>query len=316
VVPALIGPAAAGVISRHAGWRMVFLGLIPIVLGVGALAIRPIAALGAPVVGEGQERPSWDVIGLAVVAVVGAGVMLGGLQSRSVPLLVVLVVLGGAALGWAFRRITPAGTLRVARGLPAAVAVRGMLTFAFLGADAFVALALTNVRGTSTQFAGVVLSSAALTWTAGSWTAARTIGRVGPRALVSGGLVLVGVGLVAMAWVVGTDVSPWFAVGAWLVGGLGIGLAYSPLSQAVLAAADPAEMGAAASALQLSDVLGFALGSGIGGALGNVVIRSTIAPGAVSSPAPTSTNCRPAVAAGSARCALLRRVSSPRRHRQ
>ncbi|MFN8051631.1 MAG: hypothetical protein U0Q22_09360 [Acidimicrobiales bacterium] len=142
-----------------------------------------------------------------------------------------------------------------------------MLTFAFLGAGAFVALGLTNVRGTSTQFAGVVLSSAAFTWTAGAWTSARLIASVGPRALVTAGMTIVTVGVAAMSAVIATSVSPWFAVGAWLLGGLGIGLAYSPLSQAALSAAEPGEMGAATAALQLSDVLGFAVGTGLGGAI-------------------------------------------------
>lgn len=268
VVPSLVGPGVAGVVSEQFGWRVVFLGLIPVVVGVGALAIRPIAALGPPDASTDEpQRGAAHTIGLALVAVVGTGLALGGLQSTTLPILAVCVVSGGAALLWAFARITPPGTMRVAPGLPAAVAVRGMLTFSFLGADAFVSLALTGVRDTSTQFAGIVLSSAAFVWTAGSWTAARTIERVGPRRLVRWGLVFVTVGIAAFVGVVVTEVSPWLAIVAWAIGGYGIGLAYSPLSQAALSAAAPGQLGAATSGLQLSDVLGFALGSGLGGAL-------------------------------------------------
>ncbi len=53
---------------------------------------------------------------------------------------------------------------------------------------------------------------------------------------------------------------------AWGVGGLGIGLAYAPLSMTTLSLARPGREGTATSALQLSDVLGgAALGTGIGG---------------------------------------------------
>jgi MFS family permease len=52
---------------------------------------------------------------------------------------------------------------------------------------------------------------------------------------------------------------------AWAIGGLGIGLAYSPLSVTALALAGPGREGTVSSALQLSDVLGVALGTGIGG---------------------------------------------------
>jgi predicted MFS family arabinose efflux permease len=46
-----------------------------------------------------------------------------------------------------------------------------------------------------------------------------------------------------------------------------MGLAYPALSLTVLAEASPGEEGAATSSLQLSDVLGTALGAGVGGAL-------------------------------------------------
>lgn len=281
VVPSLIGPAAAGVIAHQFGWRWVFLGLIPIVVGVGALAVAPIKRLGRP---DDRAEPSTAldderplrVIRLALVAVAGTGLALGGMQASAVVIAAACVVVGGASLAWAFARITPPGTLRLRPGLPAAVAARGMLTFAFLGADAFVALALTDVRHTSTRFAGMVLSSAAITWTAGSWISARSIASAGPRRLVSIGMMVVVAGIVAMSVVVSTSVSPWFAVGAWLLGGLGVGLAYSPLSQAVIAAAEPAQLGAATAALQLSDVLGVALGSGLGGALVAIADRREV----------------------------------------
>jgi hypothetical protein len=53
---------------------------------------------------------------------------------------------------------------------------------------------------------------------------------------------------------------------AWALTGLGMGFAYSPLSIVVLRDAPPAAAGAATAGLQLSDVLGTALGTGVGGA--------------------------------------------------
>src|SRR5262249_1383088 len=118
--------------------------------------------------------------------------------------------------------------------------------------------------------------SAAFTWTAGSWISARRIGETGPRRLVIVGLGIVVLGVGAMTTVVATSIPVWLAVPAWMVGGLGIGLAYAPLSQAALAAAEPGRMGAASSSLQLSDVLGVAVGTGIGGALVAVADRHDV----------------------------------------
>ena len=62
-------------------------------------------------------------------------------------------------------------------------------------------------------------------------------------------------------------VPTWVAILAWLVGGLGMGLAYAPISAATLFTADAGHEGAATASLQLSDSLGIALGTGVGGAL-------------------------------------------------
>ena len=63
------------------------------------------------------------------------------------------------------------------------------------------------------------------------------------------------------------DNSVWVAVLSWAIGGFGMGLAYSPLSITVLAAAKPGEEGVDSAALQLSDALGIAIGIGIGGSV-------------------------------------------------
>src|SRR5262249_61883311 len=53
----------------------------------------------------------------------------------------------------------------------------------------------------------------------------------------------------------------------WAVAGLAMGLSYSTLSLLTLRQAPPEEQGSATAALQLSDVLGTSLGTGLGGAL-------------------------------------------------
>ena len=53
---------------------------------------------------------------------------------------------------------------------------------------------------------------------------------------------------------------------AWTVAGLGMGLAYAPLSLMMLRHAPPGREGRASASLNLADVLGTAIGIGIGGA--------------------------------------------------
>jgi hypothetical protein len=54
-------------------------------------------------------------------------------------------------------------------------------------------------------------------------------------------------------------------VAAWTIAGLGIGLSYAPISVTVLGSAAPGEEGAASASLQLTDVLGVSLGTGLAG---------------------------------------------------
>jgi len=96
---------------------------------------------------------------------------------------------------------------------------------------------------------------------------AHRIARQGPRRLVRCGelLVLAGLGLMGVALL--PSVPPEFAVLAWAVAGGGMGLAYAPLSVTTLDLAVPGAEGKATAGLQLFDVLGQALGTGVAGAL-------------------------------------------------
>ena len=73
--------------------------------------------------------------------------------------------------------------------------------------------------------------------------------------------------LAMMCVVLLPSVPPALAIIAWALAGGGIGTAYAPLSVTALDRAAPGEEGRATSALQLCDVLGQALGTGIAGAI-------------------------------------------------
>jgi predicted MFS family arabinose efflux permease len=178
-----------------------------------------------------------------------------------------VTAIGLAILVPAFRRLTPPGTLTARRGLAAAVLIRGVLTFSFFQGDAYVPLSLTSVKGVSTTFAGVALTAASLTWTAGAWVQERRVERVGPRPLVGSGFVAVALGVGLMMVTLQAGVPPALGIVAWLVAGFGIGVAYPPLSLTALALADPGREGSATASLQLADVLGTALGTGLGGVI-------------------------------------------------
>lgn len=279
VIPGLVGPALAGLVTDAAGWRLVFLGLIPILAVAGVLTVpslRPLGPARDPRLGPGAQARLLDA--LAITA--GAGALLAaatfGPTVGAAVLLFVGLVVGLPSLV----RLLPRGTLRARRGLPSVILIRGVGTFAFFGAQLFLPLALVSVRGTSVTEAGIALTAATLSWTAGSWIQARQMARWGAPRLITLGFVCVITGIAGMATVLLPAVPIPVAIAAWTIAGLGMGLAYAPISMLVLNETAAAEQGAATSALQLSDVLGAALGSGVGGAIVGLGAASGWAPAA------------------------------------
>jgi MFS family permease len=263
VVPGLVGPALAGAVAENVGWRWVFLGLLPLV-ALSALLTLP--ALRAADLGPGDAAREPSRLPTAVAVAAGAGLLLAGLSTELLVLRLVFVP-AGLALGLpALRRLVPKGTLTARPGLPATIVARATLTFSFFGAEAYLPLTLTSVRGYSATAAGVALTSATLTWTAASWFQARHYATWGPRRLVTTGHVMVAVGIAGLATVLADGVPVAVAYVAWAVGGGGIGLAYAAITLTVLRDAPEDRQGFTTSALQLCDVLGMALGTGLGGA--------------------------------------------------
>jgi MFS family permease len=280
ILPGVVGPALAGIVGETLGWRWVFLGLLPLIVVSAAIAFPAVRTIGPDPDDAPNAATLRDRAPLAILVALGTGLLLAGLTSGE-PVLLVVLGIGGAVLGlFALRRLTPEGTLRAARGLPATVLMRGVITFAFFAVDAYVALALVEWRGLSAAQAGIALTAATVSWTAGSWTQAKFSKRWPPERFVRAGVMVLVVGLASFGIVLVPTISPWVALPTFAVAGYAMGLAYSPLALIVLREAPAAEQGRASSAISLTDSLGTALGTGITGALVAASVRSTGNPAA------------------------------------
>lgn len=216
VVPGLVGPSVAGAVADQLSWRLVFLGVLPLVVLGGAFTLPYLRKMGSP-----PEPTS----------------------------------AGG-----------PMALLREAPAILPAIALLALLTLAFFGAEAYLPLTLSEVRGQSATVAGLALTAGTLSWTAGAWVQERTSGVWDRRWLVAVGLGLVGVGIaILLPLAAGGPV--WLAPIAWAVAGLGIGLAYTSLSLIILGWAPSGREGVASAAVNTSTVVGSALGTGIGAAI-------------------------------------------------
>jgi MFS family permease len=268
VLPGIFGPAVAGFVAQELHWRLVFLGLLPLIVLPGAMATRALIALHERQSTTGRmigtlARRTLD--GLAVAG--GVAILTAGLTQQDPALFAGLVVIGLVITVVWFRRLTPPGTLTLARGYPTAIVLRGVLTFAFFCIDAYVALLLVDVRHWSPSAAGIALTAATVSWTGGSWIQARLAPRYRPETFVRVGFPIVSIGIALLGLVLLPDVPAILAVPTFAVAGLGMGLAYSQFALIVLRDVPPAEQGTVTSALTLSDTLGTALGLGVSAAI-------------------------------------------------
>lgn len=282
VLPSVIGPPLAGLLTETLSWRWVFWGLIPLVPIPLAMMMPGVSRMTGS-----KEAHRWSRTGLAFLLALGiatvqyAGQLVGvgagaegtGAGGGGSPPLGRWVAAGVLAAGGllvavtCLRRFLPAGTLRLRRGLPSVVAMRGFLAGAFFASEAFIPLMLVEHRGWSVTFAGMALTGAALGWASGSWLqggrpqamdAAGRQDRAGRFAVRGGAVVAAGIAVTGLG-VISTDqvtVPALVTPGGWLLAGLGMGMAMSSVSVLLFELSPVEQRGTNSAALQICDHLG------------------------------------------------------------
>ncbi|HEX5521929.1 MAG TPA: MFS transporter [Pedococcus sp.] len=243
VLPSVVGPSVAGLVAERLGWRAVFLIAPALVVPAYAL-LRPAmaqarASLPPPSRWNADERRAVAAAG-AVALALAALTVGGSLLTRggSLALVGVTASLAGVlVLAPATRFVLPPGVLRAARGIPAVIALRGLLSAAFGLVAAYFPLMLTTVHGLRPAAAGISLTVTGLFWAAGSQI--HGLGavqrHVGPARRLRIGFSLIAVGVFGPA-LMSLEVIPlWAGLALWAVAGLGIGLASPTLSTQMLA---------------------------------------------------------------------------------
>ena len=262
VLPALIGPLLSGLVTAHLTWRLVFLGLLPLI-AVGLFlvlpAVRRLARAGGTTAPPAGRR--W----WALLAGVGIGALQYAGQRRDL-LALGIAVLGVAALVAGLRPLLPAGTVRVRRGLPAVIASRGMLAGSFFGMDVLLPLTLSEIHGYSPALAGVPLTAGALGWATASQIQGRRPDADRSR-LLRVGFLLLAVGIAATALVTVPGVGGWPAYATWAVAGLGMGFGMPSVGVLLLDRSPEHRRGADSASFQIADVTASALCIGVVGVL-------------------------------------------------
>ncbi|WP_433409489.1 MFS transporter [Saccharomonospora azurea] len=262
VLPAVVGPSIAGLVTETAGWRWVFLGLVPLMpLGMGLL-VPVVRRLPAHVPDPAARRAG--IVAAVTVALAVAALMWAAQHPSPVALGYGAVALVVAAV--ALRTLLPHGTLRARPGLPTVVASRALLGGAFAGMEAYLPLIMSQVHGHNAAVAGLPLTVAALSWSAGSAVQGRKPDW-SRAALLRAGFGLVAAGLALFSLVAWGGAPAWVAFAASACGGAGMGIATPSISVLLMRLSPVAERGFNTSAMQLGDWISSALTIGAGGAL-------------------------------------------------
>jgi EmrB/QacA subfamily drug resistance transporter len=269
-----------GFLVEHVSWQSIFFLNVP----VAALAVFVTLAAAR----ESRDETSThqvDLAGVGTISVGLAALVLALVEGSSwgwgSPATVALVAVAAVAL-LAFAAVeTRSGEPMVdfaffrSRSFLGANVVAFIVSFAMLAMFFFLALYMQNVKGYSPLEAGVrFLPSTVMIIIVGP-LAGRLTDRIGPRPLMTLGLVIVAG---AMFWQghLTPDTSYGFLVGAFVLMGVGMGLVMSPMSTAAMNAVAQAKAGVASGILSMSRMVGGTFGVAAMGALVTAIGRNRL----------------------------------------
>jgi EmrB/QacA subfamily drug resistance transporter len=246
-----IGPYAGGWLVDQASWRWLFILNVPLVLAAIGCLVR------VPESRDLVDRGRPDATG-AVFAAAGVGGVIYALTDGAgngwgSPAVLLSGIVGLACLLVLvpYERRQPNPVLQVAvfasRQFDAINASTLLFYGALSGAGFLLTLQLELQLGFSPTMAGAALIPSSAVFLAISPFSGALVARYGPRRLMAVGIFLVGV---ANAWLAfaAPGSSYWTAVlPPVLLQGIGLGLAVTPLTAAVLAAVQPSYLGEASA---------------------------------------------------------------------
>lgn len=264
------GPLAGGVLVEAFGWPAIFLVNVPIGAALLLAGLRVLDESRNP------DAPAIDVPG-TVLSVLGVGALAyalieGGARGWTSP-----AILGGFAAAalilTAFVAVearvpAPMLPLRLFRQRLFTVSNTAMTVvgFALMGSSFFFSQFFVTVQGSSILRAGLQTLPATLAMVIVSPYAGRLAARHGFRAVVTAGLVLAGLGLLALGFVHADTGygNVWWRLG---ITGVGFALTMSPLTGAAIQAVSPQEGGLASGVSSTARQIGALLGVAVLGAV-------------------------------------------------
>ncbi|MEV4704073.1 MFS transporter [Actinoplanes sp. NPDC049316] len=269
VLPSLIGPSLAGFTAAALSWHWVFLGVLILVAVATTLMLPALRGLDRSPTDRVPD-PAADARRAAEATVVALGVIvLSSLAEIDAAWLLAPATVVVAAV--ALRNLVPAGTYRIARGLPAAVALCAVAGGVFAGTEVYLPLLLHDRYGVPTWLSGITLTAGAVAWALASAVQARLGDRITPASAIRAGTILLAAGAATELMTAALHLHPAAAAGGWFLAGGGMGTLYPRISALVLATSRPGEEGFNTAAKSITDAVGGSASLAAAGALFTVL---------------------------------------------
>jgi EmrB/QacA subfamily drug resistance transporter len=272
-----IGPVVGGFLVEHVSWQSVFFLNIPV--AIGAVAVTLFATHESR--DETVDRVV-DIPGVVAITVGLGSLVLALVESNSwgwgSPR--ILGLLAAAVVGLtAFALVERHGRAPMvdfsffrSRSFLGANVVAFIVSFAMLAMFFFIALYMQNIQGFSPLEAGVRFLPSTLVLIVMGPVAGRLADKVGPRLLMTTGLLFTTASLLWQSFLE-VDSGYSFLLGAFVLMGIGMGLVMSPMSTAAMNAVDRTKAGVASGILSMSRMVGGTFGVAALGALVSAVGR-------------------------------------------
>jgi EmrB/QacA subfamily drug resistance transporter len=265
-----VGPVTGGLLLAHFWWGSVFLALVPVAVLAATLAYVLVPESRDPAEAH-IDLPglvtSSAAIGLLVYTIIEAPNR-GWTAPWSLAGFVVTAVIATAFVAIERRQAHPMLDVSLFR-TPAFSAASGSVTLAFFALFGFIFLITQYfqfVRGYGTLSTGVRILPVAMTIALGSVLGAQLAGRLGTRALVVTGLLLLGT---AFAWIaVSSAYRPYPVIAAQMVLiGTGLGLSTTPATESILSVLPAAKAGVGSAVNDATRETGGTLGVAVLGSI-------------------------------------------------
>lgn len=273
------GVLLGGLLTTVLGWQGVFFINVPIGIVVGLLAFRHVPA-GATMLRRVRDLDLGGALSgvLGLVALV-FGIQAAGSEGWTAPLTLscfaAAVVLLAAFAGIEMKVATPLVPPHVwrIRSLISSTGIMAGVTGAVVGAIFLSSLLLQGALGGSALVTGLQFLPLAIVITLAAAASGKLLGKISPRVMMAGGLLITAVGA-ALLIHVGTDASYLTDVlPGFIVMGLGVGPMFVAISVAAMSGIRGEESGLASGVMMTGHEVGAALGvavlTTIGGELAN-----------------------------------------------